>query len=263
MLLDKERLTSHLRGEDEHKVAIEVLDGAELAWKTNRPQVTDFYDPHQQKVAISVLSGIPEVTYFTFGGHRRCERARLVIVPQFFASDNIEPPITVLQVEGNFKFQKVSHKDFLGAMMGTGIKREKIGDIIQIENGCQVVIASEVEKYLLTNLVKVHQVPVKVKVIDPEQIEVEPERVKEIKTTVPAMRLDTIAASGFGTSRTKMVREIKAQKVKVNWKEVPNPAFNIDQGDIISIRGRGRVIVDEVKGQTRKGRISIVLKRLI
>ena len=61
----------------------------------------------------------------------------------------------------NFKFQKVSHKDFLGAMMGTGIKREKIGDIIQIENGCQVVIASEVEKYLLTNLVKVHQVPVR------------------------------------------------------------------------------------------------------
>jgi len=75
--------------------------------------------------------------------------------------------------------------------------------------------------------------------------------------------LDVIAAAGFGTSRSRMSEEIVAGKLKVNWQEAKNSAQSIKENDVISMRGRGRVEVCEVLGQTRKGRMSIVLKRFM
>ena len=89
------------------------------------------------------------------------------------------------------------------------------------------------------------------------------QKVKEIRTTVASMRLDVIAAAGFGTSRSKMANEIDVDKVKVNWKDVKSSSQAIKEGDIISIRGRGRVEVAEVRGTTKKGRINLVLRRFI
>jgi len=109
----------------------------------------------------------------------------------------------------------------------------------------------------------VHEVSIDVREIDPEQIAVEPERVREIKATVASLRLDAVAAAGFGTSRTKIAREIKGERVKVNWKLVNNPAHEINPGDVLSIRGRGRVVVEQITGTTKKGRIGLVLKRMI
>lgn len=149
----------------------------------------------------------------------------------------------------------------MGSILGTGLKRGKIGDILVQESGCQVIVAAEVADYLLSNWSQVGKVPITLKEIDEEQLAVEPERIKEIKGTVASLRLDAVAAEGFGTSRSKMVREIKAERVKVNWKPVSNPALSISQGDVLSIRGRGRVVVSEVGGTTRKGRTSIVLHR--
>lgn len=261
--MDKQKLLSHLQGEQEQAVGIAVLEAARLAWETNRPQVTGFFDPYEQRVAKSVLSGIPEVAHLTFGGYRQAERARVVVYPQFYLTETIESPVRVLDVAGSFGFVDVKHGDFLGAVLGTGLKREMIGDVIITERGCQVVVAEEVTDYLQQNLERVHEVPVTVVEIDEEQISVEPERVKEIKTTVASMRLDAIAASGFGTSRTRMAREIKSERVKVNWKVVSNPSQEIAAGDVVSIRGRGRVIVAEVRGETRKGRTSLLLQRLL
>ena len=114
---------------------------------------------------------------------------------------------------------------------------------------------------MLSNWTQVGRVPIILKEIDEEQLAVEPERIKEIKGTVASLRLDAVAAEGFGTSRSKMVREIKGERVKLNWKPVSNPALAISEGDVLSIRGRGRVVVSEVGGTTRKGRTSIVLHR--
>ena len=69
--------------------------------------------------------------------------------------------------------------------------------------------------------------------------------------------------AGYGVSRTRMAREIKAEKVKVNWKLVTNPAHKVAAGDVLSIRGRGRVIVAEVGGKPEKDEIRVVMKRLL
>ena len=89
------------------------------------------------------------------------------------------------------------------------------------------------------------------------------EKVKVISATVAALRLDAVAAAGYGVSRSRMADEIKGQNVKVNWKEAKNAAQTVSEGDIISFRSRGRVEVAEIRGTTKKGRLSITLKRYI
>ncbi|NMA61637.1 MAG: photosystem II S4 domain protein [Firmicutes bacterium] len=259
--MNKEQLLGHLQGEKEEVIGAHVFDLARIAWETNRPQTTDFYDPYERKVAQSVLGGIPEVGVIYQGGYKQAERARLIIYPQFYLMETIQSSIRVLEARGNFAFQEVGHGDYLGSILGTGLKRAKIGDLIILQDGCQAVVASEVADYLLSNWTQVHRVSISLREIDEEQLAVEPERIKEIKATVASLRLDAVAAEGYSTSRSKMVREIKAEKVKLNWKPVTNPALSISQGDVISIRGRGRVLVSEVGGTTRKGRTSIVLHR--
>ncbi len=261
--MDRQRLTSHLIDDAEIDIGFAVIDAADLAWKTNQVQVTDFYDPHAQKVAKSVLSAIPEVNVLTYGGYRQAERNRLVIAPQFYLIEMVESPIKVIKAKGNFGFVDVGHGDFLGSILALGIKRDKIGDILPQQNGCQVVVASEIADYILLNWNRVHQVSISITEIDPLQLAIEPERVREIKTTVASMRLDSVAASGFGISRSKMAREIKGERVKVNWKTINNPAFDISEGDVLAMVGRGRVVVERVTGTTKKGRTGLLLKRLI
>ncbi len=259
--MNKEQLLGHLRGDDEQVLGRHILDLARQAWETNRPQTTDFYDPYERRVAQSVLGSIPEVGFLTQGGYKKAERARLIIYPSFYLMETIPSSLRVLQAEANFSFHEVTHGDYLGSVLGTGLKRGKVGDIIVFEGGCQAIVASEVADYLLSNWTQVGRTSIILKEIDEEQLSVEPERIKEIKGTVASLRLDAVAAEGYGTSRSKMVREIKGERVKLNWKPVSNPALAISQGDVLSIRGRGRVVVSEVGGTTRKGRTSIVLHR--
>ena len=259
--MNHEQLLGHLRGEDEQILGRHVLDLARRAWETNRPQTTDFFDPYERKVAQSVLGNIPEIGSLYQGGYGKAERARLVIYPQFYLLETIPSALRVLHATGNFSFQEVSHGDYLGSILGTGLKRGKIGDLILLEGGCQAIVASEVADYLLSNWTQVGKVSITLNEIDEEQLAVEPERIKEIRSTVASLRLDAVAAEGYGTSRSKMVREIKGERVKLNWKPVSNPALTIAEGDVLSIRGRGRVVVSVVGGQTRKGRTSIVLHR--
>ena len=78
-----------------------------------------------------------------------------------------------------------------------------------------------------------------------------------------SLRLDAIAAAGYGMSRTRMADDIVAAKVKINWQEAKSPSQAVKVGDVISMRGRGRVEVVEIPGQTKKGRYSILLRRFI
>jgi len=258
--MEKERLLSHLSGE-ERALAARVLDLAESAVKKAEPAATDFLDPGEKALLRELLHYLPDIKTLIFGGYSRAERERMVLAPAYFLTEAVRPPLFYLSVKARGGGE-LGHRDLLGSITGLGIKKGKIGDILPGSGGAHVILAEEVGEYVLVNLNRVGSVAVETAAIDPEQLNVPPKRVKEIKTTVASLRLDAVAGSGFGVSRTKMVREIKAEKVKVNWKVVSNPAYQVASEDTISIRGRGRVIISAVKGKTKKGRISLVLQRL-
>jgi RNA-binding protein YlmH len=184
-------------------------------------------------------------------------------MPGNYLSELVDPQISCISIKTTSKFGEMQHRDVLGAIVNLGLKREKFGDIIMSPDGAQLVVADEVKDIVLSSLVRVGRANVETSEIEFEQLAVEPERVKEIKATVASLRLDAVASEGFSTSRTKMAREIKAQKLKVNWKDTDDPDMDVSQGDVISMRGRGRVVLEQVTGNTKKGRIGIILKRYI
>lgn len=147
--------------------------------------------------------------------------------------------------------------------MGIGCKREVLGDIVVLENGAQFVCEQALGNYITANLTTVGAAAVTLTEMPVTELKAREEKVKVISATVAALRLDAVAAAGYGTSRSRMAEEIKGQNVKVNWQDVKNAAQAVKEGDVLSFRGRGRVEIAEVRGMTKKGRLSITLKRYL
>jgi photosystem II S4 domain protein len=183
--------------------------------------------------------------------------------PDLLFNSSVETvPITALEIVGNFLFDPATHRDFLGALLGTGIVRDKVGDIVVLgEQGAQALVVPEMAEFLELNLTQVRSVPVKTRRMDISALKVREPKKKELTTVEASLRLDAIASAGFGTSRSKMVDFISAHDVRVNWKDITEASYQVKSGDLISIRGKGRVEVGEVT-VTKKDRYRVQLTRL-
>jgi RNA-binding protein YlmH len=133
-----------------------------------------------------------------------------------------------------------------------------VGDIIAYAGGAQVVVAREISPVLL-GLPEVNKFKAVVAEIPPYQLKVEEQPQRTINCTVASVRLDAVLSSGLGIGRGKAVDLIKADKVKVNWRHIGRPGFQLSAGDVLSIRGR--LELAEVGVETKKGRTRITLKK--
>lgn len=260
---DRDVLLSHVKDQEAREALVRLLDLTETTINQNREQVSDFLDPYHAMLAEGVLKNIAGINFGLFGGYAEAERRRIVIAPDFIPEQQLDPAIVCLSIAGNFNFVSVSHRDFLGAILGLGIKREKVGDLLVLKQGCQAVMDSEVARYVALNLTSIHQVPVETEIRSVDQLVVPETRVKTVSATVASMRLDTVAAAGFGVSRSRMSSEIKAQRVRLNWAPEANSAASVEAGDVISCRGKGRMTIKEISGKSKKGRLRVVLERYI
>ncbi|WP_347488300.1 YlmH/Sll1252 family protein [Desulfoscipio sp. XC116] len=246
--------------EDKETLA-RVLDLAEVAKQSHRPQVTDFYDPCRCAMIARAVGYIPDLAVAVDGGYPAAERSRVLISPDYVDPGNADAGLDFLDVRGNFRFKTVTHRDYLGALLGLGLRREKLGDILVGENGAQLIVAAEVAGFIKVGLTGVGRVRVTVQEISRAALKPPVRDYREIKVTVQSLRLDAVASCGFGLSRTKMAREIAAGKIYLNWRPCLNPSAPIRSGDMISARGRGRVAVEQTGGQTKKGRTNLLLHR--
>jgi photosystem II S4 domain protein len=261
-MFDQEKLLAHLHRQEDRVLLSHVLDKCEQVLKYHKTQATDFLNPYQIKISLPVIEQLAEINFKKEGGYSAAERKRLTIFPEYLFPDLVESQLKIYQLNGNFAFQNLSHRDFLGALMGLGLQRKFIGDLIIHADFAQIIVAAEIKDIIELKLDQVHQVPIEVKEIAEADLIKPVRNEKEIMTTVASMRLDSVASSGFGDSRSKMARDIAAGKVKLNWKLESNPAAEVEIGDLISVRGRGRVEVAAERGISNKDRIKLTLKRL-
>lgn len=226
--------------------------------------ITPFADPRQQEIATQLARSFPRCDLVFAGGIPSAERARIQICPHARQPQQ-ENPVTPLLISGSFPPDTLSHRDFLGAILGLGIKREMVGDIFCRESETLVIIFPELADYVVRNLQQVGRYAVSITI--PEQIPPTfvqaRERVKEIKGTVASLRVDAVAGLGFGLSRSRMTPLVKGEQVKLNHRAINQPSRPVKEGDLISLTGRGRVEVVEILGKTRKGRISLKLRRFL
>jgi len=261
MKIKREKILSFVSGTEERAMLARVLDQAEMVLRNGRNQLTDFFDPYHKSLINAAVKQL-NLTSISSGGYPGAERQRLVLHPAEAQVTTVDFDLGFISIAGNFKYFKVSHRDFLGALLGLGLKRGKFGDIIVMEDKAIAVVAREIVPYLKANLCKVGQTRVHVSELEQEELPQRATSYREIKATVSSLRLDAVAAAGFGTSRSKIIKEIEAEKLSVNWRVCSSPKTTVKEGDVISARGKGRVILAAVQGQLKSGRIGILLHRL-
>lgn len=255
-LLDRLGLT----GEDRLTLA-RVLDRAEQAENRNIPTSTDFLSPQQRPQALDLLrlAGIPETAFVSQGGYEGAERRILLFLPDWLEAENAESPIRCLRAEYREE-EKLTHRDFLGSLMGMGIVREKVGDILVAPGSADLLVLESVADFLTQSWTSAGRTKLHVSAIEPENLHIPAVQRKEVRDTVSSLRLDAVAASGFRLARGKAAALIESGRVQLNWRECVKPDKLLEAGDVVSARGFGKFELAEVGGLTKKGRISIVLQ---
>lgn len=243
---------------DEDKLLIARLkDFAYTAENKYTPKFTPFLDERQLAVAEDFLLGERFSCYLAFGGHELCRRKVLGLFPDT-PSEEFFP---IVPLEFSYREQdKLSHRDFLGALMALGIKREMIGDIF-IDNGRTIVFAYDtVSENILSQISKVGSVGVKLKVCDEVYLSAK-DNFTDIDGVVASVRADCIVALATGMSRAKSAEYIKSNGIDINFVKIFSPSYSFSEGDIFSVRGFGKFIFSEVGGMTRKEKLHIKIKK--
>ncbi|WVZ00802.1 hypothetical protein V8G54_026871 [Vigna mungo] len=254
-----------IKGVGERNVAKEVKHILEMARRASSKRETlhtDFLTPPVLKESMQVLEKLADVKAITQGGYPQAERCRISVGhPEKMTSD--PDIISALSIKGNFQFEPCSHGDFLGSILGTGIVREKLGDIIlQGEQGAQIIVVPELVEFLMSTLVKVRNVPVTCTKIPLISLDYEPPRTKSFKTIEASLRVDALASAGFKISRSKLVEMISNGDVRVNWIPVTTKGNTLKSGDIVSVSGKGRLKIGEINS-TKKGKFAVELIRYL
>lgn len=259
---EREKILRYYRASGDGELAARLLDAADAAVRNHKYKVSEFLDPHGCSIAETIAAHYPRLTLVLAGGYQGAERQKAAFVNEEFRG---QPDFAVeaLTVTWDERYYQLTHRDVLGALMGLGVKREVLGDIIMQGPSSQIIADSAMIAFIERELTTIGAAPVTRTPLALADIAAREEKVKEIRTTVPSLRLDVVAAAGFGVSRSRMADELETDRLKVNWQPVKSGAQSVKVGDVISMRGRGRVEVEEVLGQTKKGRISILLKRFM
>lgn len=233
-----------------------------IEWKENVKdrfvhKLSDFLDPREQQIVVAIIGQDPEVRYSFFGGTKMAERKRAFLFPPYLEPTHDDYCLLAYKVHYPNKFIQLSHRDLLGSLMALGLKREKFGDIHIHDEEIQIVVASEISSYVEANLQSVGRAQVHLEAIPLTNLLIEKEDWIEKSITASSLRLDVILCEIYQLSRSKIVPFIESKKVKVNWKIIEQPAFQLQSGDHLSVRGLGRSKLIAVLGKTKKDKLRI------
>lgn len=226
---------------------------------------TLFLDVRQQSLVLSNIKISDDVRALPFGGFDTAERNVLVFIPYYFEVSDFdslkdyltenpeENPLTVLHLKKD-SFSTVSHRDYLGALMGLGIKREMVGDIVVTNDGADIIVMKSVAEYIKAELKSVGKASVSIKEVRFDEISDMVANVHEEIINVSSMRIDNIISACFKLSRSESADAVLSGNVYVNSLQILKCDKKINIGDKIVYRSKGKVVLKEVSGVSKKGR---------
>ena len=236
-----------------------LQDKYRLCEKRGIPTWSDFLTPAQAAEAEDVCRAL-KADFVLDGGYEDAERRICIFRPEEVWGE--EPsPICILRMNVPKGSPELSHRDYLGALLGLGIERSVLGDILVREDGADAVVLSEMAGYLAQNLTSVGRATASCQVLDISQLITGEQKTEEIRDTVASLRLDSICASAFRAARGKAQEAIRAGLVSVNGRQVLKPDTEVCEGDSISLRGKGKAALKDIGGRSRKDRISVIITR--
>lgn len=193
---------------------------------------------------------------FLFGGHESCERKLAFFLPFYFSEEDVDYSQYIKAIKLSCPYGNPGHRDYMGALLGMGIDRSRLGDIRLSGQDAYVFCLPTVLEHLLS-IEKVGRFAVKAKEISINDLELPPLKTEEMSFTVMSPRLDAVLSGMFRISRTEASKQISGGNVSLNYEECLKSDKLINEGDIISLKGAGKAKICENGGTSKKGRLFI------
>lgn len=244
-------LYQHFRKEEQIFID-QVLDWVNQVDTQYTPYLTSFLNPRQIFIAESIIGQYEELRYKKYGGFNRAEQERILIYPPYYEPANKDFELQLFEINYPTKFAELSHGQILGSIMGTGLSRSNLGDIFTDGYRWQFIIDEKMGPFIKLNLEKVGNISIQLEEKDwDERIEISNKWEKE-ELILASLRLDSVLAKALNISRNRAKQLISEQKVKNNWVQVDRPDIELEEYDILSVRGFGRIQMYKQLRMTRK-----------
>ncbi|MBQ2941064.1 MAG: RNA-binding protein [Clostridia bacterium] len=247
----KQDVIIHGRTEEDKLMLAKAYDAYTFSEKRNMPYFTAFLSPADRALS-SVAFKETEAEFY--GGFPDAERCVL----GFKAEAKEDFPICIIKSEGDFS--DVSHRDFLGSLMGLGITRENLGDIVKKDDCCYIFVLRKMADYIKENFIQVKKSTVKNEIMECGEVTVVRE-FETVKKSVASLRADAVIAAAFNLSRSDATEAIRRGMVTVNYRILESTDKRLSEGDTLSLRGKGKTVLEKLGDLSKKGRLFIEIKK--
>lgn len=261
--MDRSNIDKIARTPEDRLLLAKLWDKVGAGMRKNIPAATCFLSPREQELA-KFLFGEPEGLY-AFGGFPEAERRVLVFLPEYLDESALmeeDSPIVCIRATF-FQEDTLSHRDFLGALMGAGIGRETVGDICIGKGSCDFFVTAEIAPYILSSFDSAGRTKLHLARIPLNQADIPQPEVKEIRDTLASLRLDSVISSGFRVGRSLAAQYVTTGKAAIDGLPCEKPDKPVTEGMKISVRGLGKLKLHAVNGKTKKDRISVIIHRYV
>ena len=267
--MNKQQILNEYKKQEDRILLSQVLDKIEIAEKREKIEYTDFLDMYQVALVKKFMNKININNYILYGGYENAERNIAIFYPEKYNEEMVQKNyckiLKVIKIQlGKEEVGKYTHRNYLGGIVKLGMKREKVGDIIVADDGADIIVKEETAEVLaqeLETLTRFQNSKIVVAVLsDLRKQEI---KVEEIDIIVPSLRLDNIVSDLAKTSRSKAVQIMAQERVFINGQCETKPSKGVKLGDVITIRGKGRFVVKEMKGNTRSGRAVLLIEKYV
>lgn len=218
---------------------------------------TPFLTPRERLIASQLFSNQDDVGIFFWGGYDAAERQKGIIAIKAQEVTREMFDITHFEVHYPMKFATLKHSHILGSLLGLGIQREIVGDIVTDGTRWQFIASSSVSGYIKQELKKVGATTVRLEEITAAACVTPVEQYHSKHDVLSSLRIDTVIASGFNVSRAKSKELVEQGLVSVNWKTETKSTVELAQSDVVSVRGYGRLMLESLAGTTKTGKWKI------
>lgn len=238
-----------------------LRDLAKRAYEKNIYTYSSFLSLPEQSILDGMAKELSFIPYELFGGHEMAERKVVGFGSEELFGYPGRFPVTILKVTPAVeKFgEELNHRDYLGSLMNLGIRRDTIGDILVKGKTGFIFCLDDVAEFIRENLVKIRHTQVSCEIIE-DDIELKPTLIDE-SYPVSSMRLDVIIAAACKLSRKETLSYFERNEVQLNSRVTTENAVNLKPGDVFSVRGKGKFILESIGGTTKRGRTYINVKK--
>lgn len=259
--MDKNTIIAKIAQESEDKLLLaRIWDKYEQMERRGIPTATVFLSAREQILAQTLMNSAQIRSGYRFdGGFESAERKVLLFLPEW--AEDCEDKVAFVRAAFHGADSSLTHRDILGSLMGLGITREKVGDIIISEHSADVIVAPQLVEFLLREWNSAGRVRLTVSEIARDEVSEPQVKITQVNDTVSSLRLDAVVSAAFSMSRGKAAELIAAGKVSLDHTPCIKGDKTVGQDSTITARGFGKAVVRECSRVSKKGRTILVIDR--